>query len=67
MRTLGRPYPMKGGTESQLVHKEWPETIARPDKAGRRGNFDMVVLDPVALASATIAGFEAGLVFGLPS
>ena len=61
-RTLGRPYQMAEGAWTQLVHKEWPETIARPAKAGRGGNFDMVVLDPLALRQATIAEFQDGLV-----
>jgi hypothetical protein len=61
-RTLGRPYPLADGTPTQLGHKEWPETVARPDKAGRRGNFDMVVLAPEALSRATIADFELGMV-----
>jgi hypothetical protein len=60
-RTLGRPYPLADGTPVQLVHKEWPETKVRPGKAGR-GNFDIVVLDPTAVASADVAGFELGLV-----
>jgi hypothetical protein len=36
---------------TQLVHKEWPETFARPEKNGRRGNFDVVVLSPALLAN----------------
>ena len=31
-RTLGRPYPLADGTLTQLVHKEWPETVVRPRK-----------------------------------
>lgn len=61
-RTLGRPYELADGAWTQLVHKEWPETVARPDKAGRRGNFDMVVLDPAAVRDATIAEFQNGLI-----
>lgn len=33
------------GLQTQLVHKEWPETIPRPGRRGR-GNFDVVVLSP---------------------
>ena len=38
------------GEWTQLVHKEWPETIPRPGKSGR-GNFDVVVLSPTAVAA----------------
>lgn len=58
-RTLGRTYPLKDGTPVQLVHKEWPETKVRPGKSGR-GNFDLVVLDPTAVAAADVAAFELG-------
>lgn len=60
-RTLGRPYELADGTPVQLVHKEWPETKVRPGKSGR-GNFDMVVLDPAAVAKSSIADFEDGRV-----
>jgi hypothetical protein len=59
-RTLGRPYELVDETPIQLVHKEWPETTPRPGKNGRRGNFDLVVLDPSAVAEATTADYEAG-------
>jgi hypothetical protein len=36
---------------TQLIHKEWPETIPREIKGNRRGNFDLVVLSPCLLAS----------------
>lgn len=41
-------YPLKGPTahSTTLIHKEWPETISRLDKKGRRGNFDLVILNP---------------------
>ncbi len=29
-----------------LIQKEWPETIPRPNKDNRRGNFDLVILSP---------------------
>ncbi len=35
-----------GETETQLVHKEWPETKPREEKQNRRGNFDLAVLTP---------------------
>lgn len=60
-RTLGRPYPLKDGTLVQLVHKEWPETKIRPGKTGR-GNFDLAVLDPVAVSRSTLADFVNGRV-----
>lgn len=34
-----------GGSETRLVHKEWPETFVRAQKTGR-GNFDLAVLTP---------------------
>jgi hypothetical protein len=61
-RTLGRPYQLADGTWTQLVHKEWPESVARPEKAGRRGNFDMVVLDRAALERASVSDFQRGLI-----
>lgn len=46
---------------TQLVHKEWPETFARPEKNNRRGNFDLVVLSPKLLANCeTIEEFREG-------
>jgi hypothetical protein len=46
---------------TQLIHKEWPETFARPDKNNRRGNFDIVVLSPKLLATGqTIEEFREG-------
>lgn len=46
---------------TQLVHKEWPETFARPEKKGRRGNFDVVVLSPQLLATCpTLEDFRQG-------
>lgn len=51
---LGRAYPLgTTGYMSGLVHKEWPETVPRPDKAGRRGNFDLAILTPSQLAQVT--------------
>lgn len=35
------------GIVSQLVHKEWPETVGR--EKNRRGNFDLAVLSPKLL------------------
>jgi hypothetical protein len=62
-RTFGRPYPLANGTaQSQLVHKEWPEPIPRPEKVGRRGNVDLAVLHPQDLAEAGIDEFREGRV-----
>ena len=40
------------------MHKEWPETIRRPET--RRGNFDIAILPPVSLATADIQQFCDG-------
>ena len=43
---------------TQLVHKEWPETVAR---TGRRGNFDLAVLSPALLRGCpSIRAFREG-------
>lgn len=39
----------RGPEQTQLVHKEWPETKPRPENGNRRGNFDIVVLSPRSL------------------
>lgn len=36
------------GEVTQLIHKEWPETKVREEKAGR-GNFDIAILSPMVL------------------
>jgi hypothetical protein len=56
---LADTYPL-GSFTSQCVHKEWPETVVRPEKGNRRGNFDMAILAPKVLASATIDEFDTG-------
>lgn len=38
------------GEVTQLIHKEWPETLSRNGKP-RRGNFDIAILPPKLLAS----------------
>ena len=44
---------------TQLIHKEWPETICRGEN--RRGNFDLVVLPPLLLQScSSIRAFRDG-------
>jgi hypothetical protein len=44
---------------TQLVHKEWPETVAR--EGNRRGNFDLGVLSPKLLHGClSISAFREG-------
>jgi len=45
-----------------LIHKEWPETVARPEKNNRRGNFDIVILSPASIAKSSIEDFTKGLI-----
>lgn len=51
---------MSDGSATQLIQKEWPETIARVEKSGRKGNFDVVVLSPEALARSNTRAFRLG-------
>ena len=45
--------------QTQLIHKEWPETVAR--NGGRRGNFDIAVLSPQLLKTCpSIEAFRHG-------
>ena len=46
--------------KTSIVHKEWPETIPRESKNGRRGNFDLAILDPKMIQQATITEFFNG-------
>ena len=50
------------GFRTQLVHKEWPETVARTLGADPRprGNFDLAVLSPDQLRQASLDQFRAG-------
>jgi hypothetical protein len=43
---------------TQLVHKEWPETI--PDVGAKKGNFDIGILSPAQVGQATLKQFRAG-------
>jgi hypothetical protein len=44
---------------TQLVHKEWPETVAR--EGNRRGNFDLAILSPKLLHGCpSIEAFRGG-------
>lgn len=45
--------------KTQLVHKEWPESVAR--QSNRRGNFDLAVLSPQLLKGCpSIRAFRGG-------
>lgn len=61
-RALQGLYRFKGGgnRSTTLIHKEWPETNARPEKQGRRGNFDLAILDPDDIPQHTVEDFSAG-------
>jgi len=61
-RALQGLYPFKGdeNRSTTLIRKEWPETTARPEKNGRRGNFDMAILDPYDVPQHTVSDFSAG-------
>ncbi|MFG1928745.1 hypothetical protein [Cryptosporangium sp. NPDC048952] len=48
------------GHHTQPVHKEWPETTPRPQKDGRRGNFDLAILSPDQIRAATLLDFRQG-------
>jgi hypothetical protein len=56
-------YPLPIGSSgrfTQPIHKEWPETVSRPEKDGRRGNFDLAILTREQLAAATVEQFLGG-------
>jgi hypothetical protein len=59
---LAGNFPVGAGLAvSQLLHKEWPETLPRPQKGNRRGNFDVAVLAPQQLAQCpSVADFLTG-------
>ena len=52
------------GDQTQLVHKEWPETVpgVEGDDSGPRGLFDIAVLTPSQLAGASVDQFLEGRV-----
>jgi len=58
-KMLGNIYPMNKWV-SQLIHKEWPEYIPRPEKRNRRGNIDLCILSPEKLKSCTYEEFRQG-------
>ncbi|MDR3227090.1 MAG: hypothetical protein LBT56_05405 [Prevotellaceae bacterium] len=49
---------MKNGYKTQLIHKEWPETIA--SEGTKRGNFDLVVFEPEKITNCSIKEFIGG-------
>ena len=51
------------GLTTQLIHKEWPETVVRGDRGKtveRRGLFDIVVLAPAQFDEVTLEQFLQG-------
>jgi hypothetical protein len=51
------------GRTTQLIHKEWPETVVRGDRGKtveRRGLFDIVVLAPAQFEKVTLEQFLQG-------
>jgi hypothetical protein len=51
------------GLTTQLIHKEWPETVVRGDRGKaveRRGLFDIVVLAPAQFEEVTLEQFLQG-------
>lgn len=58
-----RHFPLaEGGMITQPIHKEWPESIPRPEKGNRRGNFDLAILSPHRLRACTLRDFSMGRV-----
>jgi len=48
-----------GFAKTQLIHKEWPESVARENN--RRGNFDLAVLSPQLIKTCpSISAFRSG-------
>lgn len=45
-----------------LIHKEWPETVVRPEKNNIRGNFDIAILSPDSIAKSSPEDFAKGLI-----
>lgn len=56
-----RHLSLAGGLSlTQAIHKEWPETIPRPEKNNRRGNFDIAILSPARISRANAEEFCSG-------
>lgn len=58
--------PLLQGSNPQrrtgLIHKEWPETKARPESQGRRGNFDLAILSPTSIEGSSVDEFTRGMI-----
>ena len=50
----------EGQMLTQPIHKEWPETIPRPEKGNRRGSFDLAILSPGQMKTCTLKNFSDG-------
>lgn len=60
---LGPVTSLADGNETQLVHKEWPETAPRRGRGRtveRRGLFDIAVLSPGQVRRASLEQFRQG-------
>ncbi len=59
---LGAGVTLRTGERTQLVHKEWPETIpgVEGNDRGPRGLFDIAVLSPSQVGAASLDQFSAG-------
>jgi hypothetical protein len=55
---LSQRIQFRDGQTTQLIHKEWPETVAQTGR--RRGNFDISILSPHLLHNSTRQEFRAG-------
>jgi hypothetical protein len=55
---------LRSGERTQLVHKEWPETIAEciDGVQHKKGSFDRAILAPAQLNQASLGEFRAGLI-----
>jgi hypothetical protein len=54
---------LTSGRITQLIHKEWPETVVRVGRGKtveRRGLFDIVLLAPAQFGEATLEQFRQG-------
>jgi hypothetical protein len=45
---------------TQLIHKEWKETIPRKEKHARNGNFDIAILSPKRISLSSVRNFVNG-------
>jgi hypothetical protein len=61
-RSLAGTATLATGHRTQLIHKEWPETVPRAGGSGavKRGNFDFALVAPTQVAAANLDQFRAG-------